>query len=258
MTGRGDERDERWRPGADRVPAVVLGGTGYVAGELLRLLPSIRASRWRPCCPTARGGSGSATLSRISPAAIAELRFSRSTSCRSGSRCWGRAARRRRPSSPPRPTAPPRTAGRRVADGWGKGGVAVRWSTSRRISASRGRSIRGGLRPPARAPGRLRSSVRPARACRLAQAPDRRTSATLAASPTAALLRRCRSWRWGWIEPRLQVVAVTGSTGAGRTPSPSTHHPARRSNLFAYDPLRTATSPRCGRWPPPRPACRSR
>jgi N-acetyl-gamma-glutamylphosphate reductase len=33
------------------------------------------------------------------------------------------------------------------------------------------------------------------------------------------------------------VVAVTGSTGAGRTPSPSTHHPARRSNLFAYNPL---------------------
>jgi N-acetyl-gamma-glutamylphosphate reductase len=43
--------------------------------------------------------------------------------------------------------------------------------------------------------------------------------------------------RLGWVEPILHVVAVTGSTGAGRTPSPSTHHPARRSNLFAYNPL---------------------
>jgi N-acetyl-gamma-glutamylphosphate reductase len=33
------------------------------------------------------------------------------------------------------------------------------------------------------------------------------------------------------------VVAVTGSTGAGRTPTATTHHPERRSDLFAYNPL---------------------
>lgn len=55
--------------------------------------------------------------------------------------------------------------------------------------------------------------------------------------PTAVLLAAVPLVRLGWVEPSLQVVAVTGSTGAGRTPSPTTHHPARRSNLFAYSPL---------------------
>jgi N-acetyl-gamma-glutamyl-phosphate reductase common form len=55
--------------------------------------------------------------------------------------------------------------------------------------------------------------------------------------PTAVLLAAVPLVRLGWIEPEVQVVAVTGSTGAGRTPSPTTHHPSRRSNLFAYNPL---------------------
>lgn len=33
------------------------------------------------------------------------------------------------------------------------------------------------------------------------------------------------------------VSAITGSTGAGRTPRDTTHHPFRQSNLFAYQPL---------------------
>jgi N-acetyl-gamma-glutamyl-phosphate reductase common form len=41
----------------------------------------------------------------------------------------------------------------------------------------------------------------------------------------------------GLVEPRFQVSAVTGSTGAGRTPRETTHHPVRQSNLFAYQPL---------------------
>ncbi len=55
--------------------------------------------------------------------------------------------------------------------------------------------------------------------------------------PTAVLLAAVPLVRLGWIAPSVHVVAVTGSTGAGRTPSATTHHPARRSNLFAYSPL---------------------
>jgi N-acetyl-gamma-glutamyl-phosphate/LysW-gamma-L-alpha-aminoadipyl-6-phosphate reductase len=33
------------------------------------------------------------------------------------------------------------------------------------------------------------------------------------------------------------VFAVTGSSGAGQTPRPTTHHPARAGNLFAYSPM---------------------
>jgi N-acetyl-gamma-glutamyl-phosphate reductase common form len=60
------------------------------------------------------------------------------------------------------------------------------------------------------------------------------TSVLMAAVPLLAL---------GLIEPRMSVVAVTGSTGAGRTPGATTHHPARRSNLFAYSPLRHRHEP---------------
>jgi N-acetyl-gamma-glutamyl-phosphate reductase len=39
------------------------------------------------------------------------------------------------------------------------------------------------------------------------------------------------------------VSAVTGSTGAGRTPRDTTHHPLRQSNLFAYQTLKHRHDP---------------
>jgi len=39
------------------------------------------------------------------------------------------------------------------------------------------------------------------------------------------------------------VSAVTGSTGAGRTPRDTTHHPLRHSNLFAYQALKHRHAP---------------
>jgi N-acetyl-gamma-glutamyl-phosphate reductase len=35
----------------------------------------------------------------------------------------------------------------------------------------------------------------------------------------------------------FHAVGITGSTGSGRSLSPTTHHPERQSNLFAYKPL---------------------
>jgi N-acetyl-gamma-glutamyl-phosphate reductase common form len=54
---------------------------------------------------------------------------------------------------------------------------------------------------------------------------------------TATLLAAVPLLKLGLVEPRLSVVAVTGSTGAGRKPTDTTHHPARRSTVFAYNPL---------------------
>lgn len=39
------------------------------------------------------------------------------------------------------------------------------------------------------------------------------------------------------------ISGVTGSTGSGRGPLPTTHHPERHSNLFAYKPLAHRHSP---------------
>lgn len=54
---------------------------------------------------------------------------------------------------------------------------------------------------------------------------------------TAMLLAAVPLVKLGIVGPDLFAVGITGSTGAGRTPIPTTHHPERHSNLFAYQPL---------------------
>jgi len=43
--------------------------------------------------------------------------------------------------------------------------------------------------------------------------------------------------RAGWLSGAVQTVGMTGSSGAGVTPTPTTHHPTRSKNLRAYRPL---------------------
>lgn len=54
---------------------------------------------------------------------------------------------------------------------------------------------------------------------------------------TSFLLAAVPLLRAGLVEPRLSYVATTGSTGAGRSLTATTHHPERRSTVFAYQPL---------------------
>jgi N-acetyl-gamma-glutamyl-phosphate reductase len=54
---------------------------------------------------------------------------------------------------------------------------------------------------------------------------------------TAMLLAAVPLVKLGLAEPDLFASGVTGSTGAGRSPIATTHHPERHSNLFAYQPL---------------------
>ena len=54
---------------------------------------------------------------------------------------------------------------------------------------------------------------------------------------TALLLALVPLVSVGAAKPSFFASAVTGSTGAGRTPRETTHHPLRQSNLFAYRPL---------------------
>jgi len=41
----------------------------------------------------------------------------------------------------------------------------------------------------------------------------------------------------GWVDPTLFVSGVTGSTGSGRKPVEGTHHPTRHSDLYSYGAL---------------------
>ena len=54
---------------------------------------------------------------------------------------------------------------------------------------------------------------------------------------TAILLASVPLLRSGLTTPELFVTGITGSTGSGRSPQAGTHHPERHSNLYAYKPL---------------------
>jgi N-acetyl-gamma-glutamyl-phosphate reductase common form len=54
---------------------------------------------------------------------------------------------------------------------------------------------------------------------------------------TAALLASVPLLALELVTPQLFIAAVTGSTGSGRKPTEGTHHPQRHSDLYAYNPL---------------------
>jgi N-acetyl-gamma-glutamyl-phosphate reductase common form len=60
---------------------------------------------------------------------------------------------------------------------------------------------------------------------------------------TAMLVGTVPLLKLGLVEPVVYATGITGSTGAGRTPIPTTHHPERHSNLFAYNPLKHRHTP---------------
>jgi N-acetyl-gamma-glutamyl-phosphate reductase len=54
---------------------------------------------------------------------------------------------------------------------------------------------------------------------------------------TATLLASVPLLASGLVHPTLFVSGVTGSTGSGRKPVDGTHHPLRHADLYAYNPL---------------------
>ncbi len=54
---------------------------------------------------------------------------------------------------------------------------------------------------------------------------------------TAILLASVPLLASGWVDPVLFVSGVTGSTGSGRKPVEGTHHPTRHSDLYSYGAL---------------------
>ena len=54
---------------------------------------------------------------------------------------------------------------------------------------------------------------------------------------TASLLAVVPLVQSGLTEADVFISGITGSTGSGKSPQPGTHHPERNSNLYAYKPL---------------------
>jgi N-acetyl-gamma-glutamyl-phosphate reductase common form len=223
------------------VPAVVLGGTGYVAGELLRLLAG------HPLLPLA------AVLSDSQSGGGVESAFPHLAGCYPGLAFSGREdlARIMGELAGEHGTvallcAAPHGAAAPLLDkaltAAGRAGTELKVvDVSADFRFPDGAAYEAVYGHPHGAPGRLAEFQ-----CALPE--------HLAATPaghvghpgcfvTATLLAAVPLLKLGLVEPRLSVVAVTGSTGAGRTPTATTHHPARRSNLFAYSPLKHRHEP---------------
>lgn len=60
---------------------------------------------------------------------------------------------------------------------------------------------------------------------------------------TATLLAAVPLYQNRMLHGDLFVSGITGSTGSGRSAQPGTHHPERHSNLYAYKPLRHRHAP---------------
>jgi len=213
------------------IPTLILGGTGYVSGELLRLLAD------HPCFEVA----GVVSLSRPGESvtaefphlhgAYADLRFS---------------DRRELP---------------RLLEGASR--LAVFAAGPHGESAAEIDRVLAAAEPTAEdlhlvdlsADFRFRSAEEYARIYGVAHAAPHRLAEFVCAVPehatgpgvrhachpgcftTAVTLPAAALVRLDLVEPVIHVSAVTGSTGAGRVPKPTTHHPERQSNLFAYGAL---------------------
>jgi N-acetyl-gamma-glutamyl-phosphate reductase common form len=216
---------------ANKIPAIVLGGTGYVSGELIRLIlghpdfslagilsdssPGEPAGR---SFPHLAGALGETTFK--SQAEIAALVAKEPTSavfC-----------------------AAPHGAAAALIDTLLKAGEAAgtkprfvdisadfRYATKEAYEAV--------YKHPHGAPQRLKlftcavpEHLKAAPTPHVAHPGCFSTSILLASVPLIAS---------GWIEPTLFVSGVTGSTGSGRKPVEGTHHPTRHSDLYSYGAL---------------------
>jgi N-acetyl-gamma-glutamyl-phosphate reductase len=213
------------------VPTIVLGGTGYVAGELLRLIAGHPQLELAGIMSDGSPGAAVATAFPHLASAYPEAAFS--------SQAQVEALLRREPRAAILAAAPHGVSAALidtllgVAEQAGHAPHVVDISADFRYpSASAYEAVYG---HPHGAPARIAQftcavpeHLRKIGTPHVAHPGCFATATLLAAVPLLAL---------DLIEPQLFVAAITGSTGSGRKPSEGTHHPNRHSDLYAYNAL---------------------
>src|SRR4029079_2423843 len=215
----------------NKIPAIVLGGTGYVSGELLRLIvghPNFTlAGVMSDRSPGELGGKSFPHLAGVlgntafkSQADIAALIAKEPTSAVFCAAPHGAAA-----ALIDSLLTAAETAGRkpRFVDI----SADFRFSTAAAYEAV--------YKHPHGAPHRLAQFT-----CAVPE--HLKTAPTpLVGHPgcfsTAILLASVPLLASGWVDPTLFVSGVTGSTGSGRKAVDGTHHPTRHSDLYSYGAL---------------------
>ena len=214
-----------------RIPTIVLGGTGYVAGELLRLIAG------HPQFDLA------AVMSDSQPGESIIKAFPHLASAYADTRFKSQAEVEKLLAETPQAalfSAAPHGVSAALIDSLL--GVAAKAGTRPRvvdISAdfrySSAAAYEAVYKHPHGAPKRIAEFT-----CAV---PEhlKKLETTHVAHPgcfaTATLLASVPLLSLGVASPTLFVSGVTGSTGAGRKPIEGTHHPVRHSDLYSYNAL---------------------
>ncbi len=214
-----------------RIPAVVLGGTGYVAGELLRLIAGHPNFELAGVMSDSQPGQSVAGAFRHLAPVYPDARF-----C---SQADIGALIAREPSAAIFSAAPHGAAAAlidqllRAAEAAGRAPHVVDISADYRYRAAS--AYEAVYRHAHGAPARL-GAFTCAVPEHLASAPTPHV-AHPGCFATAALLACVPVIQSGLAQGPLFVSGITGSTGSGRKPVEGTHHPARHSDLYAYSAL---------------------
>jgi N-acetyl-gamma-glutamyl-phosphate reductase common form len=215
----------------EKVPTVVLGGTGYVAGELLRLIAGHPGLTLKAVLSDSQPGElVSKSFTHLAPV-FPQLKFSSLDEIKQFVATTPNAAIL---SAAPHGVSASLIDG--ILDAADKAGTKPRLvdiSADYRFSTAE--AYEAVYKHPHGAPERLKQFT-----CAV---PEHlaKVSTPYVAHPgcyaTAQLLAVVPLIKLGIAEPRIFIAGVTGSSGSGRTPGAGTHHPQRHSDMYAYNPL---------------------
>jgi N-acetyl-gamma-glutamyl-phosphate reductase len=200
----------------------VIGGAGYVAGELLRLL--LQHPEVTECVATSRSQAGR-PIGDVHPA-LAPLTNARFAGGTAGETARGRdvvfLSLEHGESS------------RVAADVFEAGaGLVLDLAADFRVQDPRMYERYYGRHPMPDLVSRFRYGLADVAGAKLRGATAIAAPGCLATAAQLALYPLARSG----LDITPSLFAVTGSSGAGGQPKPTTHHPARAHNLFAYSGL---------------------
>ena len=217
------------------IPAVVLGASGYVAGELLRLLAGHPQFRVAAAISESNAGKAVESVFPNLTGVWPDFRFRPLAEL--GEALKGRCALFS--CAPHGASASLIASALKLAEDTGAEVSVVDASADFRFADGQAyEEVYGAAHG---APELLRSF-----SCAL---PEHRAAATTphignpGCFASALLLASVPLMRHGLADTPLFASGVTGSTGAGKTPLETTHHPLRHSNMFAYRPLKHRHAP---------------
>ena len=213
------------------VPLAILGGSGYVAGELLRLLAAHGGFAPRAVVSASRAGEPVAAAFPHLAGAWPQLRFAPAAELAG---LFGEAPRAALVSAAPHGASAPAVAAALAAAAAAGCALEVADLSAdfRFADPAAWAAVYGHAHP---APELLATFARGVPEHLAAS--DRSRFSHPGCFATAVLLPLVPLLGSGRIAPEVAVTAITGSTGSGRVPSAATHHPERRSTVVAYAPL---------------------